>query len=286
MRSRYSLPDAASGRAPAAGAEILCLMRRELEAAREVQSCLFPGRMHVVEGLDYYGECRPASDLGGDFFDFVPLPERGLLLSIGDVSGHGIGAAIIMSGLQALLRSLSAGGNGQLPRVVQGLNRSVCDVSPANVYATLFYAWIDPARRLLKYVSAGHEPALLFRPGGRTRRLESTGTVLGLTARSAFREAAVALEAGDVLVAFTDGVTEAADSHGHEFREEGVVRVLERYPKAGAAELSGRILDSVANFRTPSSAADDRTVVVVRLVPAVSKQPFLREEAEVACAAA
>lgn len=240
---------------------------------------LFPRGLDFVEGLDYYGERRPEGAPAGDFFEFATFADRGLLLAIGDVSGHGIGAAIVMSGLQALLRSLSARGNGQLQRVVQGLNRSVSDVSPASLYATLFYAWIDPARRRLKYVSAGHEPALLFRPGGRTRRLECTGTVLGLTARSTFREVSVALEAGDVLVAFSDGVTEAADSCGREFREEGVLRVLERYPGAGAAELSARILDSVANFGTPSSGAGDRTVVVVRLVPAVAKEPVACEAA-------
>lgn len=260
-------------------------MRRELEAAREVQNRVFPCP-NLVEGLDYYGECRPASNLGGDFFDFAPLPQRGLLLAVGDASCHGAGAPIISSGVQALLRNLSAAGNGRLQRVVQELNRSVCDVSPANFYATLFYAWINPARRQLKYVSAGHEPALLFRPGGRVRRLDSTGTVLGLTARSVFREAAVALEAGDVLVAFTDGITEATDFHGREFSEEGVLRVLERHPDAGAAELSVRILDSAANFRTSFSGAEDRTVMVARLVAAEAKEPILNEAAELACAAA
>lgn len=260
-------------------------MRREPEA-RDVQDCVFPHRTDCVEGLDYYGECERTGAPAGDFFNFAPLAERGLLLAIGDVSGHGIGAGIVMSGLQALLRSLSVRGNGQLHRVVEGLNRSVSDLSPANLYATLFYARIDPARRKLKYVSAGHEPALLFRASGRTRRLESTGTVLGLTARSAFREITVAIEPGDVLVAFSDGVSEAVDSHGQEFREEGVLRVLERYPGAGAAELSARILDSVARFRTPSSEAGDRTVVVVRFVPSVAKEPFVDQAAEIACAAA
>lgn len=264
---------------------MLCLMRREPEP-RATQDSRFPRGTDFVEGLDYYGECRSAGAPGGDFFDLAPGAEGGLLLAIGDVSGHGIGAGILMSGLQAMLRSLSARGNGQLQRVVQGLNRSVSDLSPANLYATLFYASIDPARRKLKYVSAGHAPALLFRPGGRTRRLECTGTVLGLTARSGFREIPVALETGDVLVAFSDGVTDAVDASGREFREEGVLRVLERYPSAGAAELSARLLDSVANFGTPSVEAGDRTVVVVRLVQATAKQPLVDEAAEFSGAAA
>ncbi len=276
------------GREPlATESETLQLICQELKTARDVQNCFFPRQLRHVDGLDYYGECQPAGDIGGDFFDFVPLPNRNLLMSLGDVSGHGIAAAIIMSGLQAMLRSVSAGESGELPRVVQGLNRSVCDISPDSFYATLFYGLIDPVRQQLKYVSAGHEPALLFQQrSGRLRRLESTGTVLGLTTRSTFREKTISLEPGDVIVAFTDGITEAADPHGHEFREEGVLRILEQHPRAGAVELSGRILEAVDSFRTRSASTDDRTVAVVRVIAASAKEPFDRHAEELAFAAA
>ena len=169
----------------------------------------------------------------------------------------------------------------------KALNRSVCDISPDSFYATLFYGLIDPVRQQLKYVSAGHEPALLFQQrSGRLRRLESTGTVLGLTTRSTFREKTISLEPGDVIVAFTDGITEAADPHGHEFREEGVLRILEQHPRAGAVELSGRILEAVDSFRTRSASTDDRTVAVVRVIAASAKEPFDRHAEELAFAAA
>jgi sigma-B regulation protein RsbU (phosphoserine phosphatase) len=146
---------------------------------------------------------------------------------------------------------------------------------------------IDPGRRQLRYVSAGHEPALLFRPrSGRLRRLESTGTVLGLTARSKFREKTVLLEPGDVLVALTDGITDAADPRGNEFREEGVLRILEQHPDAGAVELSGRIMEAVDSFRPRSASADDRTVAVVRMIAAAAKGPLIRRAKDLAFAAA
>jgi phosphoserine phosphatase RsbU/P len=290
MRNIFSLQTAAaaSGYAsPLAESETLRMIRAEFRTAHDVQSCLFPHQMRRVEGLDYYGECQPAGDIGGDFFDFVPFHSKGLFVSVGDVSGHGIGAAIIMSGLQSLLRSLSAGESNELPRIVQGLNRSVCEISPDNFYATLFYGLVDPVRRQLKYVSAGHEPALLFHQRtGRMRRLESTGTVLGLTARSNYTQHIVPVEPGDVLVAFTDGITEAADGNGEEFREEGVLRILRHYPKAGAVELSGRIMDAVDDFRTRTAHADDRTVAVVRMIAAAEKEPFRRQAEEFELAAA
>jgi sigma-B regulation protein RsbU (phosphoserine phosphatase) len=240
-----------------------------------------------VDGLDYYGERKTADQIGGDFFDFVPLLGQRLLMSIGDVSRHGIGATVIMSGLQATLRSLAAEERGELPELVRGLNRSICDLAPDNFYATLFYGRIDPVPRQLRYVSAGHEPALLFhRKSKRLRRLERTGTVLGLTARAIYRQHTVSMEAGDTLVAFTDGITEATDSRGREFREQGVLRVLEDYPEAGARELGIRILEAVEGFQPSSAAGDDRTVVVVRLVDATAAHPIAEHAEELAMAAA
>lgn len=228
-----------------------------------------------VEGLDYYGERSPVGEPGGDFFEFLPLQPQ-LLVSIGDISRHGVGTNIILSGLQTLLRRLSVQKNGELPQLVEGLNRSMCDISPENFYATLFYVRIDPVLRQLRYVSAGHEPALLFhRRSNRPRRLERTGTVLGLTARANYRQHTLSMEPGDTLVAFTEGITEAA-----------VLRALEEYPDADARELSGCILEAVETVPQSSPAADDRTVVVVRLVDRSAVRPVTAHSEELACAAA
>src|SRR5262249_48363757 len=188
-------------------------------------------------GLDYYGECQPAGDIGGDFFDFIPLGEHTLAASVGDVSGKDVGAAIMMSGLQAFLRSLT-GGCECASSVVRALNRTVCDICPDNFFATLFYAHIDALNRRLQYVSAGHEPALIVKEDGcRAERLEGTGAVLGLTNRTVYTHRTVQLDPGDMLVAFTDGVTEAVDSRGRELRDAGVLDVVRRYSDAPASEV-------------------------------------------------
>lgn len=240
-------------------------LRLDLQAAREVQSRLFPARLPGIAGLDYYGECQVADEVGGDFFDFIPLAGRGLGLSVGDVSGHGVSSAIVMSGLQVLLRSLSMQGNGAISETVQRLNRSICQVAPEHLYASLFFAWIDPVRREMRYVNAGHEPALLVRKNTNiVHRFTSTGTVLGLTPETAYGQRAVALEPGDVLAVFTDGVTEAADSEHRELREEGVLQVIHRNAGARAVELVERIVDRVDRFTGGVRQTDDRTVAVVR----------------------
>jgi sigma-B regulation protein RsbU (phosphoserine phosphatase) len=148
-----------------------------------------------------------------------------------------------MSGLQAFLRGLTIRGCGEIASVVEEVNPAVHQTSPENFHATLFYAHFDPLHRQLRYVSAGHEPALLLRRRtGCVHRLESTGTVLGLTDRSRFGRRDLSIEAGDVLVAYTDGITDAADAAGREWTEAGIRQVLERHQTAPASQLVGLII--------------------------------------------
>jgi serine phosphatase RsbU (regulator of sigma subunit) len=158
----------------------------ELENARNVQARVLPYSLPRIQGLDYYGDSRPADEVGTDFFDFISYGSGKLALSVGDVSGRGLAAAILMSGLQSLLRGLSNSRTCEIANVVREVNRTVCDVSPDNLFASLFHARVDAADRQLQYVSAGHEPALLVRGNGQgVQILESTGAVLGLTRRIA-----------------------------------------------------------------------------------------------------
>jgi sigma-B regulation protein RsbU (phosphoserine phosphatase) len=256
----------------------------DLGSAREIQSRFFPSYLPHVDGLAYHGECRPVGNVGGDFFDFVPLPENRLAVSVGDVSGHGIGAAIMMSGLQLFLRDLTALGRDEIGGMVRELNRAVYQTSSDNVYATLFYAHADPLRRQLHYVSAGHEPALLIRTcTARVHRLESTGTVLGLTDRTAYGRRTLQIDPGDLLVAFTDGITESLDSKGRELREIGVLEIAQKYSDARPADLVARILDASARHAAPSG---DRTVVVVRVTTGVDKPVYEEAETELSLVAA
>jgi phosphoserine phosphatase RsbU/P len=241
--------------------------REELASARQVQQRFFPGRLQPIRGLDYYGECREAGEVSGDFFDFVAPDRSCLLLSIGDVSAKGIPAAIVMAGLQASLRALGPGSRNRISTLVRDLNRVVCQLSPDRFYTTMFYARVDSARRELHYVNAGHEPPLIVRKrNNAVVELGATGTVLGLSPRTAYEQRTVPLEPGDVLVAVTEGVAEALCARGPGAHRKVVIEAVRDQPGAPSSEVAGRIIGAVEASAGGAAAEDDRAVVVVRLL--------------------
>jgi len=255
--------------AAVAGRRIEQLRQRTLELAhaREVQQRFLPLGLPVIHGIDYYGECRPAGEVGGDFFDFVAPEPSSLLLSVGDVSGKGLPSAMVMAGLQASLRSLRRQREGSMSTVMRDLNRSMWEVSPDNFFITMFYARIDSVRRELRYVNAGHEPPLLIRRRDRAIvRLESTGTVLGLSTRSTFEQRTIHLEPDDVLVAATDGITEAFYENGRDTSQQVMEEAVRGHPNASASDVAGHILSAVETSTRADTPVDDRTLVVVRLL--------------------
>ncbi len=249
---------------------------------------LFPGRVRSVAAFDYYGESQLAASGDGDFFDFISLPSNALITALGDVSGqNAAAAALLIPGIRTFLRSRMPVTDTEIANVVRDLNRTVCDVSADGLYATLFFADFDPARRLLRYVNAAHEPALLLREGGRTvQHLGSTGTVLGLTTRSVYGVRSLTLEPGDTLVAFTDGVVESADGSGRIFGEAGILHALRLQPDARAREMVAHLLNVVRKYTGSSVQSKDRTACVVRFND-VQENPLRADQvAEPAFAAA
>jgi sigma-B regulation protein RsbU (phosphoserine phosphatase) len=175
----------------------------------------------------------------------------------------------------------------ELWSIVQRLNRCMYEISPDNAYATLFYAHLDPLHRRLHYVNAGHEPALLIRgESDRVIHLESTGTVLGMFCQAAYKERSVALESGDTLVIFTDGISEAADDAGRELRDAGLLEIIKDLVSASASELVNHILEAVDRFTGRVKPADDRTVVVVRFEALETMPERLHQAARLEFAAA
>jgi phosphoserine phosphatase RsbU/P len=244
-------------------------LSRELEIAREVQQRLFPQKLPPVPGLDYAGACRPALGVGGDYYDFLALPEGRLGVAVGDVSGKGIAAALLMATLQASLRGEAMRGSDNLGRMIAGVNRLVFDASTANRYATFFYAEYDPGRRALTYVNAGHNPPMLFRgggAGGAVERLEVGGTVIGLLESFPFRQATVTLERGDVLVAYTDGVSEAMSPENEEWGEARMMEILERCRGLNAARTIEYVMAGADSFASSAPQHDDMTLVVLNVV--------------------
>ncbi len=253
-------------------------MDRDVSVVREIQNRFLPGRLPHIPSLDYFGDCHPEGDIGADFLNFRSLRGDELAFSVGDIAAHGVGAAILMSGVQAFLRGLTGSESGEIAAMVGELNRVVCQVIPDSICVTLFYAQVDPQRREIRYVNAGHEPPLLLRKlTGQVRRLESTGTVLGLTSRTVYRQRTVEMLPGDLLVAFTDGVSEAKNAEGRTWTEEGILSVLRRCRNEPAAHLVAEILESAERFADPMAPPDDRTAAAVRFIDA--EELKLRDEA-------
>jgi phosphoserine phosphatase RsbU/P len=242
--------------------------KADLESARQVQSRFFPLQRPAIRGLDYCGECQRMGEVGGDFFDFIASASSSLLLSVGEVSGKSIPAAIITAGLQASLRALGHDGRLDIAVLLGELNHLVWRVSPDNFFATMFCASVDSARRELHYSNAGHEPPLLIRKSRAPIRLETTGTVLGLSTRSVYGEAAIRLEPGDVLVAATNGITELLDQAEPEGYEQTVLKVVRDHPDGSSSDLVERILHAVSALAQDTEPENDRTVVVVRFTGA------------------
>jgi sigma-B regulation protein RsbU (phosphoserine phosphatase) len=242
-------------------------LNRELEIAKEVQEHLFPQRLPSVPGLDYCGRCRPAREVGGDYYDFLDLPEGRLGVAIGDVSGKGIGAALMMASLEASLRSLASVCR-DLAELMKRVNCLVYEASSASRYATLFYAEYDPRSRQLSYVNAGHNPPVILRKSGglcQVLRLEAGGPVVGIL-RQPYQEESFALEPGDLVVLFTDGVSESMNTRNEEWGEASLIELAKSCHGLAAFEVMTRILAAAEVFAAGASQHDDMTLVVLRIL--------------------
>jgi sigma-B regulation protein RsbU (phosphoserine phosphatase) len=256
-------------------------MGRELEIAREVQERLFPQEIVAVPGLDYCGACRPALGVGGDYYDFILLPGGKLGIAVGDVSGKGISAALMMASLQASLRGQAMVAPEDLATVVTNVSRLVFEASSSNRYATFFYAQYDPASRQLVYVNAGHNPPLVLRKckahattatppqaacDCRVEKLDQGGVVVGLLREAPYQQGTIHLQPGDLLVAYTDGVSESMDSDDEEWGEDRMLQCIQSCDSLCAADIIQRVLAAAETFAKGAPQHDDMTLVVARIV--------------------
>jgi sigma-B regulation protein RsbU (phosphoserine phosphatase) len=243
-------------------------LNRELEIAREVQEHLFPQRLPPVPGLDYCGRCRPAREIGGDYYDFLELPEARLGIAIGDVSGKGIGAALMMASLEASLRGQASVGR-DLAELMKRVNSLVYEASSASHYASCFYAEYDPRSGELSYVNAGHNPPAILRKSKaacQVFRLETGGPVIGLLQQGCYQQGSFALKPGDLAVLFTDGVSESMNSRNEEWSEDRLIEFAKTCHGVPAFEAMTRILAAAEAFAAGAPQHDDMTLVVLRVV--------------------
>jgi sigma-B regulation protein RsbU (phosphoserine phosphatase) len=243
-------------------------LNREIEIAREVQERLFPQHLPEIAGLDYFGRCRTALGVGGDYYDFLALPDGKLGVALGDVSGKGIAAALTMASLQASLRADAMRAGNDIAGLITRVNAMLYDASTEDRYATLFYAQYDPAARRLSYVNAGHCPPILLRNAAKTGAVErldqAGGTVVGLLPECAYEQAELFLAPGDLLVIYTDGFSEAMSPNLEEWGEERLIETVATCCGLPARDTIARIMQSADSFAAGAPQSDDMTLVVLR----------------------
>lgn len=237
--------------------------RHEEEEAGRTQARLMPRGGAAVEGLACHGACRPAQEVGGDFFDFFPLTGDRLALAVGDISGKGGFAGLLAAAVQARMQTLVAGGVHAPADLVARLNRLTIGTIEENRFATLFFARYDGADRMLHYVNAGHPPALVVSASGDVRELPATSAAIGWVADLRPEERAVALKPEDRLLIYTDGISETLDPNGNEL---GSAALGKRAAAIDSGlppeEVMERLFGAVQEFGAFAPAADDRTLVV------------------------
>jgi sigma-B regulation protein RsbU (phosphoserine phosphatase) len=233
---------------------------RELTIARGIQEGLFPAHCPVWPGLQVAAQSRPCQQVGGDYYDFIPIGDDRWAVAIADVSGKGTPASILMASVHASLRALA--GTASPAATLSRLNRFLFENTQPNRFCTLFYGEIDVRTRQLRYVSAGHVPPYLQRANGVADRLAMGGPALGLLEEAEFEEGAVTLEAGDTLAVVTDGATEALSPGDDEFGDERVAAVL-RGPVMSASDRVSALVDAIHAWTGPAGCSDDLTVLVM-----------------------
>ncbi len=235
---------------------------RELQIAREIQQSLFPPSLPQVEGFELAALSQSCFEVGGDYYDVIRLPEGRLAIVIADVSGKGTPASIMMASVHASLEAMA--GSGAPAQLLQRLNRFLFERTQTSRYVTLFYGELDPRRRALLYVNAGHVPPYLLRADGREERLNVGGPVIGLLEEVDLEAGEMAFAPGDLLVAVTDGVTEAMAPSGEELGDRRTLAALRSAAPRGAQAALQGLVAAVQAWTGAAGCSDDLTILTLR----------------------
>jgi sigma-B regulation protein RsbU (phosphoserine phosphatase) len=243
----------------------LASIREEVRLAAKIQMDLLPKSVPDVRGYEMAGTSIPAQVVGGDYFDFIPLEGGKMGVCLGDVSGKGLPAALLMANVQATLRGQTLLG-GDVASCVRRSNRLLFESTPPEKFVTLFYGALDPANHAFNFSNAGHDHPCLFRNDGKTVRLESGGIVLGILPDYAYESGSVVFGPGDVLVIYSDGIVESMDAGNEQFGIGRLTDVIAANLGESARGILGAIVEAAQRHAGAAPQYDDMTVVVVKRV--------------------
>lgn len=240
-------------------------LEEDMQTARRIQEGFLPQRIPDTPGLEVAAHSRFCLEVAGDYYDVIRLDNSRTLLAVGDVSGKGAGAALLMANLQASLRT-SVGVGVPLTKIVTRINELIYRNTPPEQYITFFVGMYDPDTCALTYVNAGHNPPIVMRSDGSWSGLGATGLILGSLSDQVYEQETVRIGGGDVLLMYTDGLTEAMNGEEEEFGEERLIEILQTNGSASAEEMVQRLEIEVKNFRSSEMLDDDCTLLVVRAI--------------------
>jgi serine phosphatase RsbU (regulator of sigma subunit)/pSer/pThr/pTyr-binding forkhead associated (FHA) protein len=238
-------------------------LERELQLAREIQQRFQPTSPPQVAGYEMQGISFPCYEIGGDYYDFIERPDGRVVIALGDVSGKGTSAALLMSSLHAAVHA-QIGAHQSLVETITAVNKYLAETIPLNRFVTLFCAELDPLTGTVTFINAGHNPPLIAHASGTMEQLAAGGIPLGITPDALFREGHTQLHPGDVLVIYSDGVSETQNQSGEEFGTNRLYDVVGRNLDASAAGIRDRIESSLTKFAQGTDSVDDLTLVIVK----------------------
>lgn len=238
-------------------------IQNELELATEIQQRFQPSAPPLMDGYEFQGISFSCYEIGGDYYDFIPQHDGKMLIALGDVSGKGTAAALLMSSLHASIHAQVAA-KTSLHQTIKSVNQYLAENTPTNRFVTLFVAELDPQTGILTYINAGHNPPLVGYADGTVKLLESGGLPLGIMPVAEYEVGQTQLHSGDALVIYSDGVSEANNLNGDEFGMERLTQVVSKNLKASASGLRDKVESALSAFTQTAPANDDITLVIVK----------------------
>jgi phosphoserine phosphatase RsbU/P len=241
-------------------------IEREFSIAKEVQQKLFPQVSPEINNASYFGVCKPEDAVGGDYYDYFRINQNETAFAIGDIAGHGLSSALLMAGLVGFVRSNAIIFNDDLKIFMEKVNMLMCESTDGSKFATFFYSVYNSETKILRFVNAGHNPPLLYRANSKTfEELKTEGFIIGGISRIKYNDASVKLDGEDLLLYYTDGITEYFNPKEEQFGEERLKSVIANNSELPPRDICNKILEEVNKYSEGKPQADDMTLLAIKI---------------------